>query len=314
MTRDTLSPKETETTVLTGVVSDIQRFSIHDGPGIRTTVFLKGCNLRCFWCHNPETHLMEPQLQVYLDRCILCGACVQACPHGAHEIRDGQHIFHRDLCQTSGACVDTCYSQALVMVGKYMTVDDVMAEVLRDKPFYDTSGGGVTLSGGEPLLQPEFTAALLARCRAEGLHTAIETAAHVPWERLAALLPLIDLVMMDIKLMDSQQHRACTGVGNERILANARRLGQAGPPLIVRTPIIPGVNDTEAEVAAIAAFAAGLTNLLYYELLPFHPMAAGKYESLGMAYRARDLKTPPRARMVALAEVARRAGIDVRHR
>ena len=314
MTRDTLSVQETETTTLTGVVSDIQRFSIHDGPGIRTTVFLKGCNLRCFWCHNPETHLMQPQLQVYLDRCILCGACVLACPHGAHELRDGQHIFHRNLCQTSGACVDTCYSQALVMVGKYMTVDDVMAEVLRDKPFYETSGGGITLSGGEPLLQPEFAAAILARCRAEGLHTAIETAAHVPWERLAALLPLLDLVMMDIKLMDSDQHRACTGVGNERILANARRLGQAGPPLIVRTPIIPGVNDTEAEVAAIAAFAAGLTNLLYYELLPFHPMAAGKYESLGMTYRARDLKTPPRARMEALAEVARGAGIPVRHR
>jgi pyruvate formate lyase activating enzyme len=298
----------------TGLISDIQRFSIHDGPGIRSTVFFKGCNLRCFWCHNPETLALAPELQLYLDRCIGCGACFRACPHGAHVLQDGQHLFHRDLCRGCGACAETCYAQALVLVGRWMTVEEVMAEVRRDRPFYETSGGGVTLSGGEPLLQPEFAQALLAACRAEGLPTAIETAAQLPWARLAAALPVTDLVMMDIKLMDPQRHRAATGVGNARILANARRLGGSGVPLIARTPIIPGVNDSEADVAAIAAFVAELPNLVYYELLPFHPLAAGKYASLGMDYRARDLKAPSKERMEALAEAARRAGIPVRHR
>ena len=297
-----------------GLISDMQRFSIHDGPGIRTTVFFKGCNLRCFWCHNPETLALRPELQLYLDRCIGCGACFAACRHGAHVLRDDQHVFLRELCRGCGACAETCYAQALVLVGTWMTVAEVMAEVLRDAPFYATSGGGVTLSGGEPLLQPAFAAALLAACRAEGLHTAIETAAQLPWERLAAVLPLTDLVMMDIKHLDPARHRAATGADNARILANARRLGAAGVPLIVRTPIVPGVNDTEEDVAAIAAFASALPPLLYYELLPFHPMAAGKYDSLGMDYRARDLTTPPKERMEALAEVARRAGIAVHHR
>ena len=297
-----------------GLISDIQRFSIHDGPGIRTTVFLKGCNLRCFWCHNPETLALRPELQLYLDRCIGCGACFAACPHGAHVLEDGEHLFCRELCQGCGACAETCYAQALVLVGTWRTVEEVMAEIRRDRPFYETSGGGVTLSGGEPLLQPDFAGALLAACRAEGLHTAIETAAQLPWERLAAVLPLTDLVMMDIKLLDPARHKAATGADNARILANARRLGEAGVPLIVRTPIIPGVNDTEEDVAAIAAFAAGLPSLLYYELLPFHPMAAGKYDSLGMDYRARDLKTPPKERMEALATAARGAGITVQHR
>ena len=314
MTQEALASTPTETAVLTGLISDIQRFSIHDGPGIRSTVFFKGCNLRCFWCHNPETLALRPELQFYPDRCIGCGACLEACPHGAHVLLDGQRVFRRDLCQGCGTCAQTCYAQALVLVGKRMTVDEVMAEVLRDRPFYETSGGGVTLSGGEPLLQVEFAAALLARCQAEGLHTAIETAAQVPWERLAKVLPVTDLVMMDIKLMDPVRHREATGADNARILDNARRLAQVGVPLIVRTPIVPGVNDNEADVAAIAAFVAELPHVLYYELLPFHPMAAGKYASLGIDYRARTFKTPPRERMDALAEAASRVGIPVRHR
>jgi pyruvate formate lyase activating enzyme len=299
--------------MLEGIVTDIQRFSIHDGPGIRTTVFLKGCNLRCFWCHNPETISLKPELQLFLERCIGCGACFERCPTGAHAMVDGERVFHRELCDACGACVETCYAQALVLMGQVKTVEQVVEEVLRDKPFYDTSGGGVTLSGGEPLLQFDFSYAILEKCRQEGLHTAIETAANFPWERIEAILPVTDLVMMDIKLMDSARHQECTGVPNERILANARRLGEQSIPLIVRTPVVPGVNDAPEDVSAIARFVAELPNLLYYELLPFHPMGTSKYASLDMDYRARELKTPSRERMDALTDIARHAGIEVRH-
>jgi len=299
--------------MIEGIVTNIQRFSIHDGPGIRTTVFFKGCNLRCFWCHNPETLSREPQLQLFPDRCIGCGECFKRCPQGAHVMTEEGRKFLRERCQACGTCVETCYAQALLIVGEVKSVDEVVEEVLRDLPFYETSGGGVTLSGGEPLLQLEFARAILERCREAGLHTAIETAANSPWERLAALLPVTDLVMMDVKLMDAARHKEYTGVPNARILENARRLGTEAPALIVRTPIVPGVNDNPEDVLAIAQFAAQLPNLLYYELLPFHPMASGKYDSLDMDYRARELKTPSKEEIEALAEVARQAGIEVRH-
>ena len=296
-----------------GIVTNIQRFSIHDGPGIRTTVFLKGCNLRCFWCHNPETLKPKAELQIFPDRCIGCGVCFDRCPQGAHVAANGSRLFRRELCVACGTCVETCYAQSLVLVGESKTVEEVVEEVLRDRPFYERSDGGVTLSGGEPLLQLAFSRAILARCKEENLHTAIETAANFPWERVEAILPVTDLVMMDIKLMDADKHRAATGVSNERILDSAQRLGQSGKPLIVRTPVVPGVNDQEDEIAAIAAFVATLPNLLYYELLPFHPMARGKYESLDMDYRAQGLKSPSKERMEALADVARRADIEVKH-
>lgn len=298
---------------VTGTVTNIQRFSIHDGPGIRTTVFLKGCNLRCFWCHNPETLRPQPELQIFASRCIGCGECFRRCPQGAHVIVDGQRKFLREKCIACGTCAETCYAQALQIVGEVKTVDQVVEEILRDRAFYETSKGGVTISGGEPLLQRDFTYGILAVCREEGIHTAIETAANFPWERVASILPVTDLVMMDIKLMDSEKHRECTGVPNERILANAERLGQQPIPLIVRTPIIPGVNDTPEEIAAIAAFVSKLPNLVYYELLPFHPMATSKYDSLDMDYRARNLKPPSKEKMDALTQVAAQYGIRARH-
>jgi len=296
-----------------GYVTNIQRFSIHDGPGIRTTVFLKGCNLRCFWCHNPETLSPRPELQLFLDRCIGCGECFARCPQHTHVMEDGERRFLRELCQGCGICAETCYAEALVLVGDEMTVDEVMDQVLRDVPFYETSDGGMTLSGGEPLLQFDFCYALLERAKGENVHTAIETAANFAWERIAAILPVTDLVMMDIKLMDAERHRDATGVSNERILENARRLGESGLPLIVRTPIVPGVNDSADDVAAIAAFVAALPNLVYYELLPFHPMARSKYTSLDLDYRAKDLKSPPKEQMEALTRVASGFGVNARH-
>jgi pyruvate formate lyase activating enzyme len=299
--------------MLQGIVTNIQRFSIHDGPGIRTTVFLKGCNLRCFWCHNPETLDRDPELQIFPDRCIGCGECFERCPQGAHVMTDGKRTFLRDLCQACGTCVETCYAQSLLLVGERKTVDEVVDEVLRDLPFYETSGGGVTLSGGEPLLQFDFSYAILERCREKGLHTAIETAANFAWERVAAILPVTDLVMMDVKLMDAERHKSATGVPNARILENAVHLGREAPALIVRTPIVPGINDNPEDVAAIAEFVAGLPNLLYYELLPFHPMASGKYDSLDIDYSARELKSPSKEQMDALTEVAAQFGIKAQH-
>jgi pyruvate formate lyase activating enzyme len=297
---------------MTGIVSDIQRFSLHDGPGIRTTVFLKGCNLRCFWCHNPETLRHRPELQTFPEKCIGCSACLTACRNGAHALEDGKKVFRRALCVGCGACARSCYAEGLVLIGREMTVEEAFAEVMQDRDFYQDSGGGVTVSGGEPLFQRDFTRALLERCKAEGLHTAIETNLAWPWETVAAVLPVTDLVMLDIKTLDAAKHAEGTGVSNRRILDNARRLARTDKPLIARTPVIPGFNDAPEDIRAIAAFLAEFPNLLSYELLPYHPLATGKYESLGIEYRASGLKRPPKETMRALAADAREAGIAVK--
>jgi len=296
-----------------GLITNVQRFSIHDGPGIRTTVFLKGCPLRCFWCHNPETWRLQPELQLYGERCIGCGECRRVCPNGAHVLAEGRREFRRHLCRGCGACAETCYAEALVLAGRWWGMDELLGVLERDRPFYETSGGGITLSGGEPLLQPEFSRAVLAACWQRGLHTAIETAAVGPWERLEELLPWLDLVMLDVKLVAEQRHRAATGAGNSGILDNARRLGQSGVPLLVRTPIVPGVNDDPADIVAIAGSISAFPNLLYYELMPFHRLAEGKYRGLGLEYGAGGLQPPSRAKLQELAQAARDTGVaDVR--
>jgi pyruvate formate lyase activating enzyme len=308
----------------TGLIFDIQRFSVHDGPGIRTTVFLKGCTLRCFWCHNPEGLRMTSEVQFLPNRCLSCGACVAACEHDGQRLDESGRSFMREHCVACGACVEACVTEALTLAGKRVTAAEVVAEALRDRVFYETSGGGVTLSGGEPALQPDFSREILTLSKAEGLHTAIETCGSIPWPSLEALLPLTDLVMMDLKQMDTDKHRAATGAGNERILANARQLAATRKPLIFRTPVVPGVNDTAAEIEAIAAFVRELVALraiesngagpadISWELLPFHRMAGDKYRSLGLEYRARDLNPPPKDHMAALAEAARGSGVAVR--
>jgi pyruvate formate lyase activating enzyme len=309
---------------VSGVVFDIQRFSVHDGPGIRTTVFLKGCSLHCFWCHNPEGLHRTPEVQFLPSRCLSCGACVAACEHEGQHLDETGRRFEREKCVACGACVEACVTEALTLAGKLMSAEAVVAEVMRDRVFYETSGGGVTLSGGEPALQPDFAREILAQSKAQGLHTAIETCGNVPWASLDALLPFTDLVMMDLKHVDSEKHRAATGAGSERILANARRLARTRRPLVFRTPVVPGVNDTVAEIEAIAAFVAEQVSLravssngsgpaeISWELLPFHRLAADKYRSLGLEYRARDLNPPPRDQMAALAEAAKASGAAVR--
>ncbi len=282
-----------------GIVTNIQRFSVHDGPGIRTTVFLKGCNLRCFWCHNPEDINPKPEIQFFPERCILCAACVESCVHAAHSMDNGDHIFQRERCTACGDCIDACYAKAVVLVGETVSGGGRGG---------GCAGPGVLcfvrwrrdLSGGEPLLQLDFSCVVLARCRELGIHTAIETSCQFPWSRLASILPHVDLVMMDIKHMDSRRHRQSTGVPNERILENAASLGRQPQPLIIRTPVIPGVNDAAEDIAAIAEFVVTLPNLLYYELLPYHPMADSKYRSLDRPNRCR-LGCPPRTRWPSLS-------------
>ncbi len=201
-----------------GLIFNIQRFSIHDGPGIRTTVFFKGCSLRCFWCHNPESIHPHPQIQLFLQKCIGCGKCFEICPVGAHCMIDGERVFLRELCRNCGKCAEICYADALVLAGKWLTAREVMDEVEKDKPFYENSDGGVTISGGEPLLQADFARALLEECKKEGLHTVVDTAGNVPWEAFEKVLPFTDLFLYDLKAADEEFHRQVTGAGNARIL------------------------------------------------------------------------------------------------
>lgn len=309
---------------VTGLIFNIQRFSIHDGPGIRTTVFFKGCSLRCFWCHNPEGRHSRPEIQFFPERCINCGDCFSKCPNHAHKLEENYHLFIRENCQGCGTCVETCYSNALELTGRHVTVDDVMEEILRDRMFYETSNGGVTLSGGEPVLQADFSQALLKRCKSEDLHTAIETCGNYHWHELERLLPDVDLIMMDLKHLNPHKHKAMCGDSNERILANARRLALTDKPIIFRTPIVPTVNDTFEDVGAIVKFVRNLVELrvknnngqgewaeIQFELLPFHRLASDKYRSLGMEYRARNLEPPSKERIQELAKIAEIEGVEV---
>lgn len=266
---------------MTGSVADILRFATHDGPGIRTTVFLKGCPLSCVWCHNPETISASPELGYYETRCLGCGECARVCPQGAHRMEDGRHVFERTRCLARGRCAEVCLGHALVLYGREMTPEQVLATALEDRGFYQTTGGGITLSGGEPLLQPAFCAELLARARGEGLHTAVDTCGMVPWEAFAEVLPLTDLFLYDLKHADSAAHRRYTGAGNEVILANLSRLCGSGAAVEVRIPLIPGLNDDDRAIDAAGALLCELPYRPTVKILPFNPYPRSKYAAVG---------------------------------
>jgi pyruvate formate lyase activating enzyme len=265
-----------------GKIFNIQHFCTDDGPGIRTTVFFKGCPMRCAWCHNPESQSSKEELFLRLDRCRFCGACVQKCPQNAHTLTPaGEHLFDRDLCIACGACADACAFEALETVIREVTVEDVMRELLSDRVFYKHSGGGVTLSGGEPTAQPQFCEALLKACREEGLSTAMETCGYCSPDLLKTLTPLVDVFLFDWKLTDDTLHKRYTGVSNQRISENLRMLCEAGARVILRCPIIPTVNLDDGHMEGIAALANRYTAIERIDLEPYHPMGIGKCEALG---------------------------------
>lgn len=273
------------------VVFNIQRFSVNDGPGIRTNVFLKGCMLDCIWCHNPESKSPRPVLSLTEKLCIGCGECVRACPKGLHGFENGVHTIDRANCIGCEACVEAC-GGALELLGKEMTVDEILAEVLRDKPFYDTSGGGMTVTGGDPLYRADFTRELLKAGKEAGLHTCIETSGYAKWEILESLLPYTDLFLWDVKETDSSLHQRFTGVENTLILENLHKLDAAGASVILRCPLIPGCNDRKEHLEAIATLANELKNVLRIDVEPYHPLGKGKCEAVGLSYPMGDLGMP----------------------
>lgn len=263
-----------------GMITDIQRFSLNDGPGIRTTVFLKGCNLHCAWCHNPETIRKKNELMVYPANCIGCGHCVPVCPSGARSIAAGVLQFDRSRCTACGACAAVCFPGALKMAGRSVSVAEVMGEILQDRAYYADSGGGVTLSGGELFCQAEFADALIDACREEKIPVAVETNLNWQFESVRPILEKLDLIMFDVKIFDSVEHKRWTGVENAELLDNARRLDTLDRPLIARTPLIPGATDSAENIRAIAGFLRNFRNLRCYELLNFNPLGDSKYRAL----------------------------------
>lgn len=269
---------------MTGIVFDIKRFAVHDGPGIRTTVFLKGCPLRCAWCHNPEGLHCTRNVWRVESRCIGCGRCETACTHGAIERIDGGIQFSPEQCVSCGACTAICPTRALEFDSQVFSVDEVMHVIRADSKFYVNSNGGVTISGGEPTYQQAaFALELLRQCKREGFHTALESSLFTSAETLEKFIPLVDLFIADIKLMDCARHLAASGVENTRIHENIRHLAASGAQLLIRTPLIPGSTDDDDNLNAIAAFIAALPNQenVHVELLNFNPLFSQKYSHYG---------------------------------
>ena len=280
-----------------GLIFNIQKYSVHDGPGIRTTVFLKGCPLDCPWCHNPESISRQREIVVMENRCIGCGECRLACRYGTAIPGDGSLPAKNEVCDLCGACVDACPTEARRLIGREMSVAEVLHHIMADQTFYEGSGGGVTFSGGEPLSQPEFLRSALEACRAQGLHTAVDTCGLARLEHLLAVTPFTELFLYDLKFLDETKHRRYTGVSNTLILSNLETLGRIHPRIWIRVPVIPGINDSEAELEATARFVASIPSIQQVNLLPFHRTGLPKNTRLGRDRSMADVQPPTSAAM-----------------
>ncbi len=285
--------------MLTGTLFDIKRYAVHDGPGIRTTLFFKGCPLHCWWCHNPEGISPKQELFLKPSRCLEeCRLCLTVCPEQALSKSGDRIQVDKKKCRISGICAETCPTGALELVGKTWTVEQVMQEILKDRIFYERSGGGVTFSGGEPLQQPEFLAALLTQCKELGLHTVVDTSGQTAFQNLDSIKDQVDLFFYDLKLMDAEKHSKMTGVSNELILENLRRLSQAGSRIRIRIPLVPGVNEDIPHIRQVAQFLSSLPGIQDISLLPYHALGSSKYKNLEVPY-FNPAASPPAAALVA---------------
>jgi pyruvate formate lyase activating enzyme len=308
-----LSERRENRPSLKGLIFDVKRFALHDGPGIRTTVFLKGCPLHCLWCQNPEGIDRGREIITRSSRCASCYACVEACPRKALSPgrNRGPVVVDRTRCDFCGKCVEACVYEAIAIVGRRVTVGDIVAEVERDRIFYEQSGGGATLSGGEPVEQAAFSEALLDELRGRGIHTALDTSGLAPWPTLERLAGRSDLVLYDLKLLDEARHRKYVGVPNGLILENLRRLASDGKPVFVRIPLQAGVNDDPANIRAAIAFLKPLPAVRRVDLLGYHKGGQEKYRNLGKESRFKIFEPPSAERMEEIRRAFAEAGFSV---
>ena len=283
-----------------GMIFDIKRYALHDGPGIRTAVFLKGCPLECWWCHNPEGQRSEAQLIFRENRCNASKACLDICPREAISW-NGKSITLWEYCDHCGKCAEVCYAGAREIIGQEITVEELMAEIERDIPFYDQSGGGVTFTGGEPMQQITFLAEAIAACRDKQIHITVDTCGYSSWENYRQILSMVDLFLYDVKLIDAEKHLQYTSAPNKLILDNLKKLSDEGANILVRVPLIPGINNDEANLENTALFLKSLPKLFGVEFMPYHEIGVAKYQALGMPYHL-EKTTPPTNEQVLHAQ------------
>lgn len=293
----------------TGIITEVQGFTVHDGPGIRSMAFFKGCPLRCKWCQNPETWAVRPELMHNPDDCIGCNKCINVCTQKAVTVSNGGIEINRELCNVCGVCAQTCYGRALKMTGKCMTVDELYEKLMEDKVFHKNSGGGVTLSGGECTMQSKFVVALLKKLKEENVHTAIETCGHCSWENFREVVQYVDLVLFDIKVPDDEKSKVYTGHDTSLILQNLEGISKMGKDIVIRFPMIPGVNDDKVSLQAVADIAIK-NNISRINILPFHQAGTSKWKAIGKPYSLEDLRTPTDEEVDAALNLFLSRGLD----
>lgn len=294
-----------------GTIINIQKYSVHDGPGIRTTTFFKGCPLNCWWCHNPETHLKRHEIMFFEDRCTGCGRCVKNCSNGAIEIIESKAVVDDEKCTLCGRCSEVCINEGRELVGRDITVNELMKELIKDQMFYEQSNGGVTFSGGEPMLYADFLSEVLERCKRNGLHTAIETSGYVKWDEFEKVIKNVDLFLYDIKLMNNEKHKKYIGADNQLILDNLAKLCEENSNIIIRMPIIAGINDDFEHVNSVIDYISNL-NIIEVNLLPYHKMGMDKYKRVNKIYKLTGTEVPTEEKMNELAKKFKEDGIKVK--